>query len=171
MSCKHRFALMEGDTEKLVSDNASDLGKLQTLISGSDVEPVFRMLSASLKAAEELKKRLAIEIKRRDISLTLKDAKKYLLHDGFLRGGISKFLLDVFDEAGQYVGTAPIAMNVFAIDLPNLLELDNISTYFRRIGTEDHLYFFLSNSSFAVMTIVESKLPEFRTRLRVLMTT
>lgn len=50
--CHHRFAVLEGDTLDLVSENIDDLVTLRTWIKGSDIEVAMQNLS---KAKTEMK--------------------------------------------------------------------------------------------------------------------
>lgn len=40
--CKHRFALMDGVAEDLLSGNESDVHKLKGLMAGTDLEKIYR---------------------------------------------------------------------------------------------------------------------------------
>ncbi len=64
--CKHRFALMDGDVSRLLSDNATDVSRLPKLIAGTDVEAAiadYREAEAAHeranKALKSAKKKLA----------------------------------------------------------------------------------------------------------------
>lgn len=64
--CKHRFALMNGEFNSILSDNINDLPKLKLMIEGTDVEEAFlevlklEKLAESIKAdLQKAKKRLA----------------------------------------------------------------------------------------------------------------
>ena len=46
--CKHRFAIMDGDVSRLLSDNTADVVRLKTLMQGTDLEAAYeRVLKAS----------------------------------------------------------------------------------------------------------------------------
>lgn len=58
MYCKHRFALMDGDVSKLLSDNESDVAKLKALMQGTDVETAYQEVLETQKQANEINARL-----------------------------------------------------------------------------------------------------------------
>lgn len=64
--CKHRFALMDGDMTTLLSDNASDVGKMKAILAGTDVEAAYkrvleaeRVHKAATRELSDAKKALA----------------------------------------------------------------------------------------------------------------
>lgn len=71
MYCKHRFSLMDGVVDDLISENTNDVERLKELMAGTDVEKVYievlavqaeyNQLDARLKA---LKRALAQSMRR-----------------------------------------------------------------------------------------------------------
>ncbi len=57
--CKHRFALMDGDVTRLVSDNAEAVGFLPQMMRGTDVETALAALRGAQAAFYAAKKELA----------------------------------------------------------------------------------------------------------------
>lgn len=45
--CKHRFGLMDGEYNKLVSTNLADLEKLKAMMKGTDVEAAYSAVIAA----------------------------------------------------------------------------------------------------------------------------
>lgn len=58
--CNHRFALMDGDYDRLVSDNVGDLGKLQSMIKGTDLEKAYLAVVETREKYESAKTALKI---------------------------------------------------------------------------------------------------------------
>ncbi|WP_339774253.1 hypothetical protein [uncultured Thalassospira sp.] len=57
--CKHRFALLDGDTETLTSDNADDLHMLASWLPGTDIETTYNTVIDLQKQADVIKTKLA----------------------------------------------------------------------------------------------------------------
>jgi hypothetical protein len=57
--CKHRFNLLNGGTNGLVSGNADRVPELRGMLMGSDVEVVLTQLFDAEAAFEEAKKEVA----------------------------------------------------------------------------------------------------------------
>jgi uncharacterized Zn finger protein len=57
--CKHRFALMDGEYDQLVSRNEADLSRVKLLMKGSDLETAYKAVLAAEPAHSEAKRRLA----------------------------------------------------------------------------------------------------------------
>ena len=56
--CKHRFQLMNGETENLSSSNSDDLNKLGNMLPGTDVEQALYAVEIAEKDHLETKKHL-----------------------------------------------------------------------------------------------------------------
>lgn len=58
--CKHRFSLMDGEYENIISENASDLEKLKSMVKGTDVEAAYLAVIEADRNYELAKKNLNI---------------------------------------------------------------------------------------------------------------
>ena len=65
MYCKHRFALMEGDVTKLLSENENEVPAIKDMLAGTDVEAAYNQVKE-------------IQAQHDEISARLKTAKKVL---------------------------------------------------------------------------------------------
>lgn len=57
--CKHRFALMDGDCEDIVSDNEDDLDVLREMLAGTDVEAAYKIVLQAEQEYETAKRSLS----------------------------------------------------------------------------------------------------------------
>lgn len=56
--CKHRFALMEGDVTKLLSENEDEVPIIKNLLKGTDVEAAYNEVLKVQAAYDEIGERL-----------------------------------------------------------------------------------------------------------------
>ena len=61
--CKHRFALLAGQTDSILSGNEQDLALLHAMLSGSSIEARFRKICLLEREKEEIDVRLKAERK------------------------------------------------------------------------------------------------------------
>ena len=61
--CKHRFALLDGETTALLSGNAADIERLQDLVHGTTVERRYQLVCALEREKAELEAKLRSEKK------------------------------------------------------------------------------------------------------------
>ena len=57
--CKHRFAILDGAENSLVSSNASDIQIVQSWLPGTDVEAALLRVRELEKEAEKIKRELS----------------------------------------------------------------------------------------------------------------
>jgi len=57
--CKHRFRILAGDTDGIVSANVEDVKTVQSWIAGSDVETAIHKLAEGEAELERAKKKVA----------------------------------------------------------------------------------------------------------------
>lgn len=57
--CKHRFAIMSGETQGVVSDNGAEVAKVRDWVAGSDVASALRELAEAEQEFDAAKDRLA----------------------------------------------------------------------------------------------------------------
>jgi hypothetical protein len=170
MYCKHRFALIEGDMSGLVSDNRHQIPILHELILGTDVADAFQDLQRSLKASETITEKLALSPDRRRKTISALDALSILKNGGLMKGngGTNKF--DVYDANDRYCGSVPTKVSVFKEDLTRWVPSEKVNTVVRTDrqlhNTSQGIYCFLDGSSFAQLLLLESKLSEFKLKLK-----
>jgi uncharacterized Zn finger protein len=58
-NCKHRFAILDGSDEKIVSNNKGDVKKVKSWLPGSDVEQALVKLAEAEEEFEEAKRKLS----------------------------------------------------------------------------------------------------------------
>lgn len=58
-NCKHRFAILEGNQEGLVSSNSDDVKTVQSWIAGTDIEKALIKMRTLEKDAERIKNELS----------------------------------------------------------------------------------------------------------------
>lgn len=56
--CKHRFALMDGEVEDLLSDNETDVTILKEMMAGTDVERIYKEVVATQAEYDKIGQRL-----------------------------------------------------------------------------------------------------------------
>ncbi len=56
--CKHRFALMDGVIDDLISDNEDEASEIKDIISGTDVEIAYQKALQLEEAHAEIKRQL-----------------------------------------------------------------------------------------------------------------
>jgi len=59
MYCKHRFRILAGSTEGIVSDNTKDVEIVKTWLKGSDVEKALEELHQAEADFEKIKKKVS----------------------------------------------------------------------------------------------------------------
>jgi hypothetical protein len=69
--CKHRFRILEGSDEGVVSDNKNEVAIVKTWLVGTDVDAVLREVAEKEKALEKAKKELSIAKKM--LARTMRD--------------------------------------------------------------------------------------------------
>lgn len=56
--CKHRFALMDGEIDTLLSDNEHDVAKIKEFIKNTDVESAYREVIDTQKQCDQIQNQL-----------------------------------------------------------------------------------------------------------------
>ncbi len=56
--CKHRFALIDGNHDIVVSNNAQEVDELLEMVSGTDVETALVALSEAIETYQQAEERL-----------------------------------------------------------------------------------------------------------------
>lgn len=56
--CKHRFALMDGDSSNLLRQNLGDMERLKAMMEGTDVESAYKRFQDATKAYDAAKRKL-----------------------------------------------------------------------------------------------------------------
>lgn len=56
--CKHRFALMDGEVEDLLSDNEADIKILKEMMVGTDVERIYKEVISTQSEYDKIGERL-----------------------------------------------------------------------------------------------------------------
>ena len=69
--CKHRFAILDGVQNGLVSSNADDIKIVQSWLSGTDVEKALLKMRALEKEAEKIKRELSSA--KHDLAKAMRD--------------------------------------------------------------------------------------------------
>ncbi len=69
--CKHRFRIMEGEQQGIVSNNASDVKIIQSWLIGTDIEQALHRVRDIEKVAERIKTELALA--KKNLAKTLRD--------------------------------------------------------------------------------------------------
>jgi len=59
MYCKHRFRILAGSSEGIVSDNASEVEIVKTWVNGTDVETALNELHQAETNLEKMKKKVS----------------------------------------------------------------------------------------------------------------
>ncbi len=57
--CKHRFAILDGNDDNIVSNNKSEVKKIMSWLPGSDVEKALIKLAEAEEEFEEAKQKLS----------------------------------------------------------------------------------------------------------------
>lgn len=57
--CKHRFAILDGNAEKIISDNKEDVEKVLSWAPGTDVDIAYKEVKEAERIYEEAKKNLS----------------------------------------------------------------------------------------------------------------
>ncbi len=71
MHCKHRIALMQGDTSAIISKNKGDIKKVLDMVKGSDIEEILADVIKIGKQLEELQERFTK--KKKELARKLND--------------------------------------------------------------------------------------------------
>lgn len=62
--CKHRFSILDGQTDSIVSDNAADVKIIRDWIVGSDIQAALNAVRVLEEQAAEVKKLLSAAKKK-----------------------------------------------------------------------------------------------------------
>jgi len=167
--CKHRFAVMNGDTTNLVSDNKDDVKRLRQMLVGSDVEDANADLAIALEASEKLQSKRKLAAPKRRTHISTQAATPYLVDQGFLTGNDRTHFFDLFDGADHYIGSIPAQDSVFQPKVDKVFNLPNLCSIAWREKTLDKIFCFMAGSDIEAMMRLETKLSEFKIRLKIAM--
>lgn len=167
MYCKHRLNLIAGDISNLVSKNVTDVDILKNMVKGTDVENAINLVKKSEKSSEKLKMLFSKYPDRRRSKIDLSKVREILSHNGFLKGTGETNTLDLYDEGILYIGSFKLSSSIFKEELSNQisdLPLKKIVKPFKGIMS---VIYYLSESNFDKLLEEESKLQEYKQKLKV----
>lgn len=167
MYCKHRLNLIAGDVSSLVSKNRSDVEVLKSMIQGTDVEKAINLVKISEESTDKLKSIFAKYPDRRRSKIDLAGVKLVLSQNGILKGMGETNTLDLFDKNIQYIGSFKLSASIFTEELSDQitdLQLKKIVRPFKGIMS---VYYYLSESNFDKLLVEESRLQEYKQKLKV----
>lgn len=167
MYCKHRLNLIAGDISSLVSKNKNDADILKKMVQGTDVENAINLTRRSEESIEKLKTIFSQQPDRRRSKVDLVKVKSILLQNGFLKGMGATNTLDLFDENINYVGSFKLNASIFKEELADQIldiQLKKIVKPYKGVMS---VFYFLSGSNFENLLIEESKLQEYKQKLKV----
>jgi hypothetical protein len=167
MYCKHRLNLIGGNSINLISKNIEDIERLRILVQGTDVEETISSINKSENAIEELKFKYNLTPDKRRCKTNIEQLKTILLDDGYAKGIGETNKLDIYDKNNSYVGSITLNGSIFKDDLKNYVTELDIKKYVKSFNRMQGVYYFLTNSYFDCLLTEESKLNEYKQKLKV----
>lgn len=167
MYCKHRLSLIAGEITNLVSKNISDIEVLKKMVLGTDVEKAIKLVKKSEEASEKLKSIFAKKPDRRRSDIYLHLAKSVLLNNGILKANGETNKLDLYDENVQYVGSYKLNSSVFKEEMASHLSDISLKKMVKPFKGIMSVYYYLADSQFNNLLEEESKLQEYKQKLKI----
>jgi len=167
MYCKHRLNLIAGNTSNLVSKNIADVDVLKNMVKGTDVEEAINLVKKSEEASASLKVIFEIKPDKRRNEIYLNLIKSILLKNGILKANGETNKLDLYDENLNYAGSYKLKSSVFKEELSNLLTDIPIKKMVKPFKGVMSVYYYLSTSRFNNLLEEESRLQEYKQKLKI----
>ena len=126
--------MLEADVTNLVSGNYDDIGALQELIQGTDVDFAYKPVFEALVAQQLIKSLMPIIPQQRRKGIEIPAAVGALREGGFAKGNGGANYFDIYSKNLTYLGSIKTKVSVFNTNIAQLFSGVSLSSSVKTDG-------------------------------------